>query len=255
MKHYLLFTLVLACTLSMQAQNVLKLKVEAIESAPTEKVYNFTTINFVDIIGWQFRMNFDGTKMKFKEIRNAIHPSQTTNNFYEPIPGELRSVWIDTDLEANNFPDATVLFQLVFDVLAPEESPLCFEETQEYFEFIMIDSTDFNLTEILISDYCNQGFSIFLDGTSTENPVVSNESHLTDVFLSTTGTLSFTSTLDQELELSLYDMTGKPFISFKEKEYVAGRNTLQGTSIVPGVYILKVVAEDGKVSATKVVAY
>jgi len=147
------------------------------------------------------------------------------------------------------------LFQMAFELLDPAATPLCFEETQENFEFIMADGSNFTLTEILITDDCHQGFSIFLDGSSTENPVVSIESYLTDVFLSTTGTLSFTSTIDQELEISLYDLTGKPVISFNEKEYAAGRNTLQGKSILPGIYIMKVIAEDGKVSATKVFAY
>jgi hypothetical protein len=251
----LLLAIALICAASMQAQDPLKLKVEVVETSATEKVYNFITINFVDIIGWQFIMNFDGTKMKFKEIRNAIHPSQTTGNFYEPTPGELRSVWIDTDLQPNNFPDSTVLFQLVFEILQPEGAPLCFLETQENFEFILKDESDFTLTEILISDDCYQGFSIFLGGTSIENTEVSTDSFIKDVFLSTAGTLTFTSPNDQQLHLSLFDLNGKQLISLGEKDYVAGRNTLQCKPITSGVYVIKAVAEDGKESTVKVFAY
>ena len=251
----LLLAIALICAVSMQAQEPLKLKVEAIETTPTEKVYNFITINFVDIIGWQFMMDFDGTKMKFKEIRNPIHPSQTSNNFYEPTPGELRSVWIDTDLDANNFPDTTVLFQLVFEILEPEGTPLCFLETQEYFEFIMDDGSDFTLTEILISDDCYQGFSIFLEGSSTENTEVSVDLFLKEVSLTTSGTLSFTSPVDQQLHLSLFDLNGKQLTSFGEKEFITGRNTLQCKPITSGVYVLKAVAENGKEGAVKVFSY
>lgn len=253
MKHLLLISM-LALSVYLQAQEPLKLKVEAIETSATEKVYNFITINFVDIIGWQFMMEFDGTKMKFKEIRNPIHPSQTSNNFYEPTPGELRSVWIDTDLQPNSFPDSTVLFQLVFEILEPEGTPLCFLDSQEYFEFIMADSSDFSLTEILISDDCYQGFSIFLGGTSIENTEDSADSFLKDVSLSASGTLSFTSSVDLQLNLSLFDLNGKQIISFGKKEYVSGRNTLQCNSITSGVYVLKATA-DGKESAVKVFAY
>lgn len=251
----ILLSIVLICAASMQAQDPLKLKVEVVETTPTEKVYNFITINFVDIIGWQFQMDFDGTKMKFKEIRNPIHPSQTSNNFYEPTPGELRSVWIDTDLQPNSFPDSTVLFQLVFEVLEPEGTPLCFLESQEYFEFIMADSSDFSLTEILISDDCNQGFSIFLNGSSTENTGVTTQTFLKDVFLSTFGNLSFTSTIDQQMQLSLFDLNGKLLVSFSEKEFATGRNTLQCKPITSGVYVVKAVTKDGQENAVKVFAY
>ncbi len=251
----LLLAIALISAASIQAQDPLKMKVEVVETSPTEKVYNFITINFVDIIGWQFIMNFDGTKMKFKEIRNAIHPSQTTGNFYEPTPGELRTVWIDTDLQPNNFPDSTVLFQLVFEILQPEGAPLCFLETQENFEFIMKDGSEFTLTEILISDDCYQGFSIFLGGTSTENTGVSTQPFIKDVFLSTTGTLAFASTVDQQMHISLYDLNSKQVMSFGEKEIVSGRNTLQCKPITQGVYVLKTIAENGKESAVKVFAY
>lgn len=251
----LLLSIALICTVSMQAQVPLKLKVEAIETTPTEKVYNFITIDFVDIIGWQFIMDFDGTKMKFKEIRNPIHPSHTSSNFYEPTPGELRSVWIDTDLESNNFPDTTVLFQLVFEILEPDGTPLCFLESQEYFEFIMDAASDYSLSEVLISDDCYQGFSIFLEGSSTENTAVAAEPFLNDVSLSTSGTLSFTSPVDQRLHISLFDLNGKQLISLGEKEFATGRNTLLCKSITSGVYVLKAVAKDGKESAVKVFAY
>ena len=91
MRH-LLLALFLAFAASIQAQEPLKLKVDLQEITATEKVYNFISENFVGVIGWQFTMQFDGTKMKFKEIRNAVNPTQTSGNFNEPNPGELRSV-------------------------------------------------------------------------------------------------------------------------------------------------------------------
>jgi hypothetical protein len=169
MRH-LLLTLCLAFGSTLHAQEALKLKVDLVEITATEKVYNFITENFEGIIGWQFTMAFDGTKMSFKEIRNPIHPTQSSSIFYEPNPGELRSVWLDPDLEANDYPDSTILFQLVFDILEPEGAPLCFLESQDYFEFIMDEGSGaVSLVEILISDDCYQGFSIFLNTSATEN--------------------------------------------------------------------------------------
>lgn len=255
MKNFL-SALILTCAVSAQAQEALKLKVDLVEINPTEKVYNFITENFVGIIGWQFKLTFDGTKMKYKEIRNPIHPSQTSGIFYEPNPGELRSVWLDPDLVADNYPDSTVLFQLVFEILETEGAPVCFLQTDGSFEFILDEgSGTFTLAEILISDDCYTGFSIILDPTATENPTLPAVHLIKDMSLSPEGTLAFTSDHEQQLTISLYDMTGHQISSFAKKEYTEGRNTLECKAMVPGVYVLRAVAEDGLEQAVKVFAY
>jgi len=250
-----LFTLMLACAVYTQAQEPLKLKVELAELTATEKVYNFTTENMVGIIGWQFQMEFDGTKMKFKEIRNVVQPSQNTHNFNESAPGVLRSVWLDYDLQSDDFPDSTVLFQLVFETLDTDGAPLCFFESQQYFEFIKDqESGGFDLAEILISDDCYQGFSIFLSSTATENPATPEVLTIKDIFLSSTGTLSFTSLQEQELQFSLMDVNGKLITTIDHRPYHEGRNTVQCKSVLPGVYLVKVSAKEGAGSVTKVIA-
>jgi hypothetical protein len=255
MMNKTLTILFLAFISSVQAQEALKLKVDLVEITGTEKVYNFITDNFEGIIGWQFTMAFDGTKMSFKEIRNPIHPNQSTANFYEPIPGELRSVWLDPDLEANNYPDSTVLFQLVFDILEPEGAPLCFLESQDYFEFIMDEgSGTISIVEILISDDCYQGFSIFLNTTATEIPSTSPTQLIREVFLSTDGILSFTSNTDQQLHLDVVDINGKVLSSLNAQPIAAGRPTLQCSIVTPGIYLLKVKTEDGTTQVLKVFA-
>jgi hypothetical protein len=256
MMRNFLTTLIFACTLSVQAQSVLKLKLELVETTSTEKVYNFITENFVGFIGWQFLLEYDGTKMKYKEIRNPIHPTQTSSNFNEPTPGQLKSVWLDYDLVPNDYPDSTVLFQLVFELLDSEGAPVCFQPSQDFFEFIVHDGPgSFFLSEIVISDDCYQGFSIFLEGTATETPSTPVVESIKDVFLSSTGTLAFTSTLDQELSLSLFDLTGKELFSSTKKEYSEGRHALNCIAVLPGIYVLKIATEDGANYVTKVFAY
>jgi len=251
----LLISFLVTSFLSTQAQDVLKLKVELAEITSTEKIYNFITENMVGIIGWQFQMEFDGTKMKFKEIRNPVQSSQNSHNFNESAPGLLRSVWLDYDLQSDDFPDSSVLFQLVFETLEPEGAPLCFLESQEYFEFIIDEgSGTFSLAEIIISDDCYQGFSIFLESTSTELPAVSDALPIKDVFLSSSGSLSFTSLQDQELHFSVMDMNGKVLTTIDHRTYTQGRNTVQCRNVVPGVYLVKVKGGDGEGMIVKVFA-
>ncbi len=251
----LILAFCLALGAALQAQETLKLKVDLQEITATEKVYNFISENFVGVIGWQFTMQFDGTKMKFKEIRNAVNPTQTSGNFNEPNPGELRSVWIDTDLQSNDFPDTTVLFQLVFEILEPEGAPLCFLESQEFFEFILDDDfVNFEFAELLISDDCYQGFSIILETTATENPTSPAVELVQDLFLSSSGTLAFTSNRDQALHITLTDLSGKAISSFAKKEYGEGRHTLNCKAMAPGAYVLRFIAEDDTECVVKVIA-
>lgn len=255
MRHFLL-AMCLAFGATLQAQGTLKLKVDLQEITATEKVYNFVSENFVGVIGWQFSMQFDGTKMKFKEIRNAVNPTHTSGNFNEPNPGELRSVWIDIDLQSNDYPDSTVLFQLVFEILEPEGAPLCFLESQEFFEFILADEfIGFEFAELLISDDCYQGFSIILETTATENPATPALELVQDVFLSTDGTIAFTSNREKALRISLSDMSGKVISSFAKKEYAEGRHTLNCKAMAPGAYVLRFITEDDAECVVKVIAY
>ena len=255
MKHFLLIS-ILALSVSLQAQHTLRFGVELAEATATEKIYNFETEDFLNIVAWQFSMHFDGTRMRFKEIRNPILNYLSTNSFNEPTPGNLRSLWLDNDLTPDNFTEPTVLFQLVFEILTPENTPLCFDESQENFEFVVEEgSGNFYLSELVIHDDCVAGLSIFLDGTATEDITSPQVQHITDVSLISSGALSFTSAINQHLKLALVDLNGKPLISFSEKEYGAGRNTLLCKPVASGVYVLKAVAEDGKESAVKVFAY
>lgn len=255
MRH-LVLAMCLALGATLQAQQTLKLKVDLHEITDTEKIYNFISENFVGVIGWQFSMDFDGTKMKFKEIRNAVNPTHTSGNFNEPNPGELRSVWIDTDLQSNDYPDSTVLFQLVFEILEPEGAPLCFLESQEFFEFILADEfIGFEFAELLISDDCYQGFSIILETTATESPTTPTIELVQDVFLSSNGTLVFTSNRDQALCISLTDMSGKVISTFAKKEYGEGRHTLNCKAMAPGVYVLRSVGDDSAEGVVRVIAY
>ncbi len=255
MKHFLLIAF-LTLSISLQAQHTLRFGVELVEATATEKVYNFETEDFLNIVAWQFSMHFDGTRMRFKEIRNPILNYLSTNSFNEPTPGNLRSLWLDNDLDPDNYTEPTVLFQMVFELLTPENTPLCFDESQEYFEFVVEEgSGNFYLSELVIHDDCVAGLSIFLDGTATEDVTSPQVQHIKDVSLISSGTLSFTSASNQKLKLSLIDLNGKQLISFDEKEYASGRNTVQCKPVASGVYVLKAIAEDGKESATKVFAF
>ncbi|HEY3386524.1 MAG TPA: T9SS type A sorting domain-containing protein, partial [Saprospiraceae bacterium] len=61
-----------------------------------------------------------------------------------------------------------------------------------------------------------------------------------DIFLSSAGSLSFTSLDEQELQFSLLDVNGKLITTINQRTYSEGRNTVQCKSLVPGMYFVKV---------------
>lgn len=252
--RFLLASFIMAATL--QAQPVLKLNVDLAETTATEKIYNFAVDDFEGVIGWQFSMHYDGARIKYKEVRNSVLNYLSTGSFFEPTPGELRSVWLDNDLTPNNFPDPTVVFQLVFELLDTDSTPLCFEESEEYFEFIVDEGGgSFTLSEIVIHDDCNTGLSIFLDPSATDAPEATPVDLIRDAYLSTTGTLSFSATHDQELTISLFDLNGVELNAYNSKEYPAGRQSVLCRPLVPGLYVLKAKGGDGREQVMKVFAY
>ncbi len=252
-KNICIFSL-MAFSSMLSAQHTVQFGVEVAEVTGTEKVYDFHIEDFINIVGWQFKMNFDGSKMSFKEIRNPILNDLSNSSFNEPLPGKLISVWLDMDLIPENFSVETVAFQLVFDIIEDEGADLCFETEQDFFEFIVDDQQgNFYLSELLISDECNQGLSIFIGSTAIKDHSIQINA-LSDVFLGRDGTLAFSSSEAMSLNLSLFTQDGKQITSTIKMAVIEGRQSLQFRSIPPGLYLLNVNSEKGGYQAIKLAA-
>ena len=254
MKHLLLLLTLLSTSLS--AQDQLRLKVVIAEETATERVYNFILDDFIGVIGWQFQMDFDGAKMSFKEIRNSIQQGQHSGNFNESAPGELRTSWIDPDLSANNYTEPTVVFQMVFDLLDPDGSTLCFKESNEAYEFILEEDNGLVvINEILISDDCRQDFSILFNSTGTEEDQAEITPLITQPNLTSNGVLSFTISSEFPMSMSLINMGGGVVHDFGKLALTPGRHTLQAGGVIPGLYLLHVSTAGEINQSIKVIAY
>lgn len=243
----------LALASFLTAQHTVQFGVKVAEVTDTEKVYNFIIEDFINIVGWQFYMHFDGTKMSFKEIRNPILPDLSSSSFNEPNPGELISVWLDFDQVPNNFPNDTVAFQIVFDIIEDEGTDLCFNSNQEFFEFVVDDEMgNFYLSELIIFDECNQGFSIFFETTATDDDQVVEEI-IADVYLNSTGTLAFTSNTGSPIQFAILGLDGRKVQHLGKVAVTEGRQSLQIKPLAPGIYLLQSVSEEGVIQTISVV--
>lgn len=232
------------------------MKVEIAEETATERVYDFILDDFIGVIGWQFQMEFDGAKMSFKEIRNSIQQGQHSGNFNESAPGELRTSWIDPDLSANNYTEPTVVFQMVFDLMDPDGSILCFKESNEAYEFILEeDNGVIVINEILISDDCRQDFSILFNNTATKENILKSDPLITQPNLAADGLLSFTASREFSITMSLVNINGGVVHDFGKLSLAPGRHSLQTSGVFPGMYLLNISTTSGIHQTFKVISH
>lgn len=250
MKNYLL-SLLVGISFSTNAQQVVLLELEYVETTSTEKIYNFVVADFVDIVGWQFSMLFESSKMSFKEIRNPILDDMDSQCcFNESEPGVLRTVWLDRDFEVENYSKPTTLFQLVFELYDSEGSTLCLSELPLAYEFIIREGSGQTfLAGFLINDDCHDDFSIFLP-TGVEDPKHSNNSLMSSLHLTADGALSFTIEDDEVMRLEVYDVLGHLLTAGTETNFAKGRQVHQtGITLINGVYVIKAVTKHGASSS------
>lgn len=253
MKTLLLFVITFLA-FSTQAQDTVRLNVPLASLTSTEKIYDFIVSDFENIVGFQFSMTFDDTKMHFREVRNIVLDHMTTNSFNDPLPGTLLSVWLDTDLEATDYNEPTTIFQLVFDVLDGEGSPLCFTNTPLDYEFIVEEAPgDFHLSHMVIDDDCQDGTAILLNTTATEDPAKTSPKIINHLYLNTHGILTFTSLTEELLRFNAFNPEGKIVATSKPIEVVKGTNEIAlGKELLPGIYFINWKDSIGNTQSEKV---
>ena len=130
------FILCLIISKTVAGQDTAHIGLSLATLTPTEKVYNFYAWNYHYIIASQYSMLYDSTSMKYQGIRNSIVSGLGEGTFGHPLPGVITALWLDLDLQADDYADSTVLYQIAFDVLQPGGSSLCFSEMPLEYEFV-----------------------------------------------------------------------------------------------------------------------
>lgn len=241
---------------TISAQDTAQIGLSLSTLTASEKVYNFYARNYHYIIASQYSMMYDSARMKYQGIRNSIVSGLGEGTFGHPSPGVITALWLDLDLQADDYADSTVLYQIAFDVLQPGGSSLCFSDTPLGYEFVSYyNDVDKALDEIYIHDDCQPESLVIINPAATNDPKSPAVKVVGGAYLNTYGTLSFNSLKDQSLRISLYDLAGKSLVTFAERPYGEGRHTLKCNSMSPGIYILKANGEDGRAQVMKVFAY
>jgi hypothetical protein len=240
MKNLITLCLVIMSSV-LVAQQTIYLRLEVAELTPTQKVYDFIVDDYNHIIGSQYTILFDGSKMRFNGIRNPLPENLTSHSFNEPVSGELRHVWIDPDLSAESYEEPTAIYQLVFDIIEGEGSILCLTNLINQYLFIYGETPEpFQLSQIVIDDDCNEGLILDLT-TNTTEAGQDTQSSVHALTLATDGILHFTSDLDQIAGFTLFDSQGHLLNTIQPSVIFKGRQQrVFNTSLLPAPYMVQV---------------
>lgn len=246
MKKFLLIAIVFI-SFRLSAQETVYLTLEVAEITATEKIYNLIVDDFDNMIGWQYTMLFNGTEMKFKEIRNSILEDLDSHDFNELYPGVLLTSWIVTDLDPEDYPDPTIALQIVFELFEPQGSGVCFAESPLEYEFIRQEVPGQGyLTEVIINDDCHQDFPIALNTTGSNYMPDNQLSTINNVHLSN-DEIEFRLSDFIELELNVYDLSGRMVNNILYQTYTIGSQSAKLNNHLPdGMYLVQAIAKNGQ---------
>lgn len=234
----LLLAIILLASRGSVAQPIAHLGLIPAEISATEKVYNIYVSEYRGIIAHSYSLTFDDTRMTYQGIRNSIIPSLSNASFANPEPGVITSLWFEGSLSGEDYIDSTVLYQMVFNVIEPGGSNLCFSQTPLAFEFVDAESN--SLDEIIIHDDCFDSLLVVINPSSIAIPISAAKPNIENPHMTTDGQLSFTVLADQTLAFNLYDIQGHSVAQLKDLYYVKGRNLTDfGRQILPGAYLLE----------------
>ena len=103
------------------------------------------------------------------------------------------------------------------------------------------------LNEVIISDDCHIDFPIALNTTGIENSFENSLPVLSNVRLSLNGETGFTLSENQELQIALYDVSGRIVSSIPSQKFGAGSHFIDFNKLlIEGMYLLQAVTPDGR---------
>ncbi len=228
----------LACTNIIIAQSIMNIGLEVAELTPTQKVYNVYVKNYTQILASQYSMVYDAQKMTFKSVRNSIPDGLGNDCFGTPYAGSLTHVWLQSDLNPGSYSDSTVIYQLVFNVLQPGGSTLCFTDTPLAYEFVMPDEDI--VSPFYIHDDCFSGNILVDPVAGTHQPKIDATGQVKQVALFQNGKMTFTLDEPRNLGFMLMDASGKEITASRIQFFPAGRSTVSfGHTLTNEIYLIK----------------
>lgn len=102
-------------------QSCFGLKLSSHTAEPGDTVcVEVSVAGFTNMVGMQHSVNWNDSELRFISVSNLNLPSLALLNFENSAPGEIEMAWYDFTVQGVGLADGTVIYELCFEVLAPE---------------------------------------------------------------------------------------------------------------------------------------
>ena len=209
--------------------------------------------DFITVNGFQFGLQWDPAIMEFAGAEYAELPPLSFDWYYSPAPGKLSILTFKDLNQVITLPDDATLFTLTFKTPGGTGSttPLTLDETNMPFQVVVdtckLAAGSLQNAEITVQDPTSVS-SLEVEGFSMKivpNPVKTNQLIFAEITSGEARTLAF----------QVFDTNGVQLGSSK-KEIQAGSSIVTvSQGLGKGLYLVKVMDENGKRMALKLVVF
>ena len=251
-KVALLLSFLIYTSISSIAQVVIFTTQDTIDANQSKYTAAIKVLNFNQITGAQFSINWDSTVLEFNKVGDFAFNFSENDNFSPESGGALRFIWFDPSVSGVDLPDSTTLFSVDFSVLGQgsQQSGIMFTDVP-----IVREVYDTSFT--VISSQFIDG-SLAVSGTVSsvrENPEelnlqlirpnpISSENPNINFYIKKADTLTF----------RVVTMNGQEIYRFSEQTLPGSHTRQLDRSIFPsvGTYIITV-QSSGFISTQKII--
>ncbi|MEZ5041746.1 MAG: cohesin domain-containing protein [Saprospiraceae bacterium] len=92
--------------------------------------------NFNSILGMQYTISYDQSKLQFSSIANTNLAGLSANSFGNPTPGKITLSWSDPNAVGVSVADGTVIYEVCFNVLGTTSTTVTFTSSPTIIEII-----------------------------------------------------------------------------------------------------------------------
>jgi hypothetical protein len=240
MKNLLLGCCMLIAAYAQSQQLVLKLIHPQING--DRITYDVVSDSLVNLLTMQYGISYDSSRLQFITTKNYNLPGLSASNFNVPFPGAFLSVWFESSLIPVSLSHGTVLYQIEFEMLAPEPGNLCFSD--EVLEYEFMNSIE-EIAIFSIVDDCNPDPLPIRLTTAVEDITAEQLGLHVTTLIDQQQHVHFTIDRPVALAIQLFDMNGNLVFTHPTADYAAGANSVAvGKKLLPGMYLFATSIDD-----------
>ena len=195
--------------------------------------YDVATDNFNAMIGMQYAITYPADELSVVSIKSINLPQMNQGSFNTDLTGEIRNVWLVSDLIGITLDDNTVIYQIEFEMLNGTHGQVCFSEDPLVIE--MINETS-ELEEFTIVDDCHtEPHDVNLVVSSMRDLAKGLGLHVQSTI--NNGEIRFHLDAEETMPIEIFSTSGELIKRIDRRVYSSGDHVLKLSTVSPGMYL------------------